>query len=345
LERLKTPTFYLAMQAFAACWFERLSGGGCAVGGVTLKEASLIETALKRDRIVVITALVLVIILSWSYVLNGAGMNMSAFEMSSWSMAIGPSGQDQMSMQPDTGGTSVTEKLAFNEMSSSSGAMADVMAAMATPTAWTIDYAILLFFMWWIMMVAMMLPSAAPMILLYAFVNRRTKARVGQPSGPWPTVAFVFGYLLIWGGFSAIATSLQWSFEQFGVLSPMMLNSTSAMFAGAILLFAGAYQLTPIKQACLKHCRGPLEFLIFRWRPGAGGALRMGVHHGAYCLGCCWGLMAILFFGGIMNLYWIIGLALIVLVEKVLPIGPKLAGFTGAIFIVWGSSFLYEALA
>jgi predicted metal-binding membrane protein len=125
----------------------------------------------------------------------------------------------------------------------------------------------------------------------------------------------------------------------------MMMNATSAMFAAAILLFVGIYQLTPIKQACLKNCRGPLEFLLFRWRPGLGGALRMGAHHGAYCLGCCWGLMAILFFGGIMNLYWIIGLALIVFVEKVLPVGPKLSAVTGGIFILWGLSFVYSALA
>ena len=284
------------------------------------------ETALKRERGIVIAALSLVICASWIYVLNGAGMSMSAFEMSSWSRALGQAEPGQMSCSP-------------------SGAMADAMAAMATPAVWTAGYAILLFFMWWIMMIAMMLPSAAAMILLYDVVDRKTKERAGQPGGPWATAVFALGYLLAWAAFSAIATTLQWLFEWLGVLSPMMMNSTNALFSGGILLFAGVYQLTPIKQACLRHCRGPLEFLRFHWRPGIGGALGMGIHHGAFCLGCCWGLMAILFFGGIMNLYWMIGLAATVLIEKVFSVGSKLSAITGVFFIVWGMSFVYGALA
>jgi len=318
-----------------------LAWSRCPVGN-----ANLIETTFKRDRAIVIAALSLVVIVSWAYVLNGAGMSMSAVEMSSWSMATGQSQQGQVSMSGsnDMDGMSMAGE-STSELSGPSRAMAGTMAAIATPAAWTIDYAVLMFFMWWIMMIAMMMPSAAPMILLYVLIHRRTKERAGQPSGPWPAAVFALGYLLTWASFSAIATTLQWLFERLGVLSPMTMNSTSAIFAGAILLFAGVYQLTPIKQACLKHCRGPLEFLVFRWRPGVGGALSMGIHHGAYCLGCCWGLMAILFFGGIMNLYWVIGLALIVLMEKVLPIGPKLAAITGAIFIVWGLSFVLDAFA
>jgi len=311
-------------------------------------DGNLMETALKRDRGIVIAALSLVIGASWIYVLNGAGMSMSVFEMSSWSMALGQAGPGQMNMpgSEDMSAMSRTEGSASDDMSGSpSGAMADAMAAMATPAVWTAGYAILLFFMWWIMMIAMMLPSAAAMILLYAVVDRRTKERAGQPGGPWATAVFALGYLLAWAAFSAIATTLQWLFEWLGVLSPMMMNSTNAFFAGGILLFAGVYQLTPIRQACLKHCRGPLEFLCFHWRPGIGGALRMGIHHGAFCLGCCWGLMAILFFGGIMNLYWIIGLAAIVLIEKVFSVGPKLSAITGVFFIVWGVSFVYDALA
>jgi predicted metal-binding membrane protein len=134
-------------------------------------------------------------------------------------------------------------------------------------------------------------------------------------------------------------------FAEAGVLSPMMLNSTNALFAAGILLFAGLYQLTPIKQACLRHCRGPIQFLSQHWRPGTTGAFRRGLHHGVYCLGCCWGLMAILFFGGIMNLYWIIGLAMIVLLEKVLPVGRQLSAVTGGLFLAWGAAYLYVATA
>jgi predicted metal-binding membrane protein len=282
-------------------------------------------TGLKPDRGIVIAALLLVICTGWIYVLSGAGMSMSAFEMSSWSRALGRAEPGQMDMPECEGmsATSSTEGSASDDMSGSpSAAMAGAMAAKATPAAWTVGYAILLFFMWWIMMIAMMLPSATPMILLYDVVDRRTKERAGQPGGPWAAGAFALGYLLAWAAFSI-----------------------NAFFSGGILLFVGVYQLTPIKRACLKHCRGPLEFLCFHWRPGIGGALRMGIHHGAFCLGCCWGLMAILFFGGIMNLYWIVGLAAIVLIEKVFSVGPKFSVITGIFFTVWGMSFVYDALA
>jgi predicted metal-binding membrane protein len=288
-------------------------------------EVSPIEGLLKRDRALVIGALSLIIFLSWLYVLTGAGMGTSAFDMSSLSMALGET--DQMAADGSMLQT-----------------MGGAMAAMATPADWTFGYAILMFFMWWIMMVAMMLPSAAPMILLHAMVNRKARARTGEPGNPWPTASFTLGYLLSWAAFSVIAAALQWTFEEAGLLSPMMMNGTSTLLAGTILVLAGLYQLTPIKQACLKHCRGPISFLSHHWRPGSGGALVMGLHHGAYCLGCCWGLMAILFFGGIMNLYWITGLALIVLLEKLLPLGRRLSLITGGLLLVWGVSFLYRAL-
>ncbi len=288
--------------------------------------AHLLEIALRHDRAVVISALLLIIGASWIYILAGAGMAMSAFDMTSLPMALG----------------SAAEWGVSEGKSSSMGA---AMTAMATPANWTLSYALVMIVMWWVMMVAMMLPSAAPMILLYALIDRKARERAGSPGGFLPTSAFTLGYLLVWGLFSVIAASLQWAFEEIGLLSPMLLNSTSAFFAGVVLLFAGAYQLTPIKRACLRHCRGPIQFLSRHWRDGAGGALRMGVHHGAYCLGCCWGLMAVLFFGSIMNLYWIAGLAVIVLLEKLLPLGPQLSTVTGGLLLIWGASFLYSAVA
>jgi predicted metal-binding membrane protein len=193
-----------------------------------------------------------------------------------------------------------------------------------------------MFVMWWIMMIAMMLPSAAPIILVHARIDRKSAERIGARANLLPTASFSTGYLLVWAMFSAIATSMQCGFESIGILSPMM-NSMSQVFAGA-------YQLTPLKQACLKHCRGPMSFLMHHWQEGNAGAFQMGAHHGVYCLGCCSGLMAILFFGDIMNLYWTIALALLVLIENVLPVGPAFSYVTGALFTIWRASFLFRAL-
>lgn len=289
-----------------------------------MNETSALERALSRDRLLVVAALVILLTLSWLYVLLGAGMGMSAFEMSSVDMAFG-----QASRMP---------------MADAVGSMGDAMSRMATPMPWTSGYAVLMFFMWWIMMMAMMLPSAAPMILLHARIARKSSGSADAIGRPWATGAFTLGYLSCWAAFSVVAVSLQWSFERSGVLSPMMLNSTSAAFAGTLLIFAGLYQLTPFKQACLRHCRGPISFLSQHWRGGTGGAFAMGLHHGAFCLGCCWGLMALLFFGGIMNLYWIIGLAVIVLLEKVLPSGPRVSQVTGGLLLAWGVIFVLTAL-
>ena len=295
---------------------------------------SPLEGILRRDRLVVLAALGAVILLAWAYVLSGAGMGMPAWEMSSVDMALGRSAPMD--------GMTAGEGAAMNGGGTETGTMGGAMAAMATPVDWTPAYAGLMVVMWWVMMVAMMLPSAAPMILLYAAVDRRQREKGG--GALLPTGIFAWGYVVVWGGFSLLAAALQWAFESAGILSPMMLNSTSMVFAGIILVAAGLYQLTPVKQACLRHCRGPLQFLTTRWRKGRWGAFRMGVEHGAFCLGCCWGLMAILFFGGVMNLYWIAGLALIVLLEKTIPAGHLLGKVTGGLLILWGAAFLYPAL-
>jgi len=185
------------------------------------------------------------------------------------------------------------------------------------PTQWTPGYALLMFTMWWVMMVAMMLPAATPVILLAAALNRRLDEGT-RPYGS--SIAFTAGYLLAWGGFSAIAVLLQWWLERSGLLTPMMV-SASNVFAGSVLVVAGLWQFSPWKAACLRHCRSPVDFLTRHRRPGNLGALAMGWHHGLYCLGCCWFLMALLFVGGVMNLFWIVALALLVLVEKLLPRG------------------------
>ena len=201
---------------------------------------------------------------------------------------------------------------------------------------WTLAYFLLMIIMWWVMMVAMMLPSAAPMILLFAAINRKSEVR-GNPVVP--TGVFVMGYVVAWGGFSVLATSLQWGLEELALLTPMM-ASASLPFGAALLVAAGIYQLTPLKHACLRHCRSPIDYLGHRWRNGATGALYMGLEHGAFCLGCCSVLMGLLFYGGIMNLLWIIGLALYVLLEKIAPAGHWIGRFSGVALIVWGTTLL-----
>lgn len=211
---------------------------------------------------------------------------------------------------------------------------------MMAPAVWTHGYAALLFSMWWVMMVAMMLPGAAPMLLLFARVTRQHEPADGPLT---PTAMFAFGYLIAWGSFSLVAVTLQWAMEQARLMSPM-LETTNAWLGAAILLAAGLWQLTPIKAMCLRHCRTPLSFLIGHWRGGRWGALRMGLEHGAYCLGCCWFLMALLFFGGIMNLYWIVGLASFVLLEKTLPLGHWLGRVAGIALLGWGGILVAQAI-
>lgn len=197
---------------------------------------------------------------------------------------------------------------------------------------WTLDHAALMFVMWAVMMGAMMLPSATPMILLYATLARARRAKEERVAN---TSIFAAGYLAVWSLFSVVAASLQYMLEQLALLSPM-LEASSIALAGTILIAAGIYQWTPFKQACLRHCRSPLEFMLMYWRAGTLGTFLMGVRHGAYCVGCCWMLMLLLFVGGIMNLAWIAGLALYVMVEKLVPAGGWIGRATGVLLIGWG---------
>ena len=286
-----------------------------------MQESSVLESVLARDRTVVIAGLVAVIVLSWIYILLGAGMGMTAFEMTTMSM---PGASSGMAMNND--GSGMPSQKSMGE------AMRTAHAAMMQPAMWTPSYAVIMFLMWWIMMVAMMLPSAAPMILLFARIQRKEKDK-GAPFVS--TGVFTAGYLVTWGVFSVIAAGAQWGFERADLLSAMM-TSTSGLFAGVLLLVAGVYQLTPLKHACLRHCRSPLQFIMHHWRQGTSGAFRMGIDHGTFCLGCCWFLMALLFVGGVMNLYWIVGLAVFVLLEKTIPAGHWLGSLTGIGLMVWG---------
>lgn len=191
---------------------------------------------------------------------------------------------------------------------------------------------LLVFVMWTIMMAAMMLPAAAPLLLLLAKINH---ARYSRRRAALATGVAGLGYLAAWTGFSLLAMLAQWGLLEARLVSPMM-DSSSPLLSGALLVAAGAYQFTPLKYACLSRCRSPLGVLMNDWREGYLGAFRMGLRQGAYCTGCCWLLMALLFAFGVMNLIWIAALALFVLLEKILPQPRLFAQGTGAILLVWG---------
>jgi predicted metal-binding membrane protein len=203
------------------------------------------------------------------------------------------------------------------------------MAGMAMPAPSPLVAIATAFLMWSAMMTGMMLPSAMPMILVFAAIGARRRAR-GERFVP--TVVFTAGYLIVWAGFSLLAALAQWPLGMAARVGPAL--------GAAVVFAAGIYQLTPLKTACLNNCRSPLQFLMTRWRDGRAGALRMGFEHGFYCLGCCWLLMALLFVGGAMNLVWAAALAGLVLIEKLLPAGRWIARGSGVALIGFGAYLL-----
>jgi predicted metal-binding membrane protein len=271
---------------------------------MTTTGTTVLEAVLRRDRIVVVAALVSVISLSWIWIVLGAGTGMTAIAMTLGS------------------------------------GMPGVAAMLMETAAWSPGYAGLMFAMWWVMMAAMMLPSAAPTVLLVTTLasDRTVDAK------PLPVTAMLFasGYLLVWCGFSVAATLLQWGLDEAGLLSETMAfdNGTAV---GAVLIAVGIYEWTPLKDACLRHCRSPTEFLVRHWRQGAPGAVLNGMRHGLFCLGCCWLLMALPFVGGLMNLAWIAAIALLVLLEKTIPRGEQIGLLAGALSIEWGLVSLIRA--
>ena len=243
----------------------------------------LLLAILRHDRALAVVALLVVIALSWAWLLVGAGLGMEQMDMG---------GGQMMLMAP----------------------------------AWTPSYTALIFVMWAVMMAAMMLPAATPTILLVDALARQ------QANGSQATGLFTAGYLVVWCGFSVLATGLQWGLVRAALLGEVM-ASASPMLVGVLLIAAGIYQWTPLKEACLAHCRAPFDFLTRHW---GRGPFRAGLHHGLFCLGCCWMLMVLLFAFGLMNLLWIAALALLVLIEKVLPIGGRMSHVTGVALIAWG---------
>ena len=264
-----------------------------------------IERLLRRDRLITLGALLVLCAGAWAYLLGGAGMPLRS--------ASGMAQMSQMAAMPD-------------------------MTAAASNADPTLDDAcdfLLGVLMWWMMMIAMMAPSASPMVLLYARVARTTRGSDGErvlSRTGW----FVAGYLAVWLMFSLVATLLQHGLARVSILSPETLSVGNAWFVAGVLILAGLYQLSPIQDVCLSHCRAPASFLAQHYRPGAIGALRLGELHGSYCVGCCWLLMALLFVGGVMNLAWIAALTVVVAAQKILPGGRWIGRIAGLALIAGG---------
>lgn len=263
-----------------------------------------VERAFRHDGMVVAAALCLLTLLAWLFLLAGAGTGMDPVAMSGWLLPL---------------------------------------QLPALGAEWTPFYWLAAFCMWVVMMVAMMLPSASPTLLLYARVVRQAESQGRAARAPASIAAFASAYFSIWILFSLLAVAAQWALEHLGVMSAMM-SLRATVLAGGVLIAAGLYQLTPLKTACLRHCRGPAQFIAAHWRPGVAGAWRMGFTHGAYCLGCCAALMALLFVGGVMNLVWIAGLTLLVAIEKLAPWGAAAAKASAVLLIAGGATLIAAGL-
>lgn len=266
---------------------------------------SFFEGVARRERAVIAAGLAALTLLAWGYIWRGAGMGMTALQMTS--LALFPHTQPE-----------------------------NMLGMQMPPITWFTVVA-----MWWIMMIAMMTPAAAPLLLLYARALRHSHGHGQSEEIRGSSVALLaIGYLSIWLAFSMAAATMQWVLQRMALISDMMLWSESALLSAVVLAAAGAYQLSPAKQACLRWCRSPIEFLTRHWRPGPFGSFAMGVRHGVWCVACCWMLMALLFVGGVMNVVWIALLALLVLVERTAPFGVAASKITGGILIAWSVATL-----
>lgn len=287
---------------------------------------------LKRDRAIIATALSVLTLLAWAYIVFLSGHMAMPADIPPAETAAPSGGMAGMDMGE---GSAATDDMAGMPMNDLGGQFAPSFRAWAPA-----DFGFM-FAMWSVMMVGMMTPSVAPMVLLYAAAGRKA-AEGGMPLAS--TTWFFAGYIAAWIAFSAIATLLQWGLTELALLTPMMATG-SAILGGALLVAVAIYQWTPFKDTCLRACQSPLVFLTthggFRRKPL--GAVRLGFAHGAYCLGCCVALMLLLFVGGIMNLLWIAGLTILILLEKIVPAGRLVPRISGGLIGAAGVWLLFTA--
>jgi predicted metal-binding membrane protein len=271
------------------------------------------EAALRRDRLVVAASLGALCLLAWLFLLHLAA-RMATMEGMAARM---------MGMPVDDRVTALLR------------AAVDPRAAAFADA--TVNFA-LVTLMWAVMMVAMMLPGATPTVLLFAALERKRGPGIAGRVGP-----FVGGYVAVWAAFAVSAAAAQTLLAHAGLVS-MHMAATSTILAGAIFVAAGVYELTPLKTRCLVHCRSPLDWIPRHMRPGRAGAFRMGAEHGAYCVGCCWVLMLLLFVGGVMNLVWVAAISAVVLAQKVVPGGPVVARLGGIALGLGGAVLMARPL-
>jgi predicted metal-binding membrane protein len=236
------------------------------------------------------------------------------------------------------GSLAVIAVLAWAYIAHLADGMGRMTTAMVMPQAhpWNMSEILSLAVMWAVMMTAMMIPSATPAVLLFAGITSRRRSQGMAAVSPG---VFVTGYLLVWIGYSAFAALVQAGLHAAALLSPAMV-SASPLLGGSLLIAAGLYQLLPVKQRCLAHCRSPLGFLVSEWREGGRGALAMGLRHGSYCVGCCWLLMSLLFVAGVMNLVWVAVLSLVVLIERLAPGARAFSRAVGILLLMAGGWIL-----
>ncbi|MFC0773356.1 DUF2182 domain-containing protein [Terrimonas alba] len=258
-------------------------------------KANPLVSVLKKDRFIVLTALSLICILSWLYIIY-----------------------------------------LYNQMYPMN--MDALFFAMPMTAKWSWTDFVLLFLMWFVMMIAMMTPSVTPLVIIFTLINRKRR----QQQNPYvPSGYLLGGYFLVWAVFSLFATFLQWLLQRVALLNPEMVT-TSKVLGGVILITAGTFQFTPLKNTCLHNCRSPMGFIHQYWKDGKNGALRMGIQNGIYCLGCCWILMILLFVSGIMNILWIAIITLFVLIEKVLPSVKVISFIAGFALFAYGIIILLK---
>ena len=255
--------------------------------------------------LIIFIILIFLILFSWIYTILGFGM-----EMSAWKMTL---------MNYKKNSMSIDATIMFGENNIN------------------IMYVIMHFFMWFLMMVAMMLPSATPVILMFDRISSQRKKLQYKYV---PIINFVLSYLVIWGLFSFLATAIHLIFERYGLLNSSSL-SVGHIIGGILFVMAGIYQMTPFKNSCVYYCRNPIELLSTKKIFNNLGAFYVGIKHGMFCVGCCWVLMLILFYVGVMNIFWITILSLYVLVEKYLFKDRKYDFLAGLILILWGLKILY----
>jgi len=260
------------------------------------------ERAPLKDRMTVYIGVLIVLLTSWVYII-GMGWHMGTLPLS-------------------------------GEMTEDSSLLTSILTWMPPMNnAWQAQDFFLLFLMWSVMMTAMMTPSILPMLMLFTTLSIRQKQQGQEPSS---TLVLLAGYLTSWILFSLVITFPQYLMHLSGMLNPMM-EPMHAYLGSTMLIIAGIYQFTPLKDACLTVCQSPLSFMMNNWKDGNLGAFIIGYKHGFFCVGCCWALMLTLFALGVMNIMWVIILTVVVLLEKLSYKNPLLfRRVTGTLLIFWG---------